>query len=80
MSGSALMVEKYREHARQLRLVARDTVDPGAETLRTIANDYERLARTIEALARESRPARMMARARLDHEHGEVSDSERIYG
>jgi len=58
MSGSALMVEKYREHARQLRLVARDTTDPGAGTLRTIADDYERLARTIEALTRESRPVK----------------------
>ncbi len=58
MSRSALMVKKYREHARQLRLVARDTMDPCAGTLRTIADDYERLARTIEALARESRPVK----------------------
>ena len=61
MSGSTLTVKKYREHARQLRVVARDTADPSAETLRTIADDYERMARTIEALAREARPATMMA-------------------
>ena len=61
MSGSALTVKKYREHARQLRVVARDTADPGAEALRTVADGYERLAMTIEALARKSRPARMIA-------------------
>lgn len=51
MLEGVLTAKKYREHAKQLRLVAVDTADPNSATLKTIAASYEHLAKTIETLA-----------------------------
>ena len=52
MVGSAITAKKYRDHALKLRQVAKDMVDAGNRaSLRSIADNYDRLARTIESAA-----------------------------
>ena len=54
MAGSVVTANRYRNHALQVREAAKDMADPhNSRSLRLIADNYERLARTIESATGE---------------------------
>ena len=58
MSEELETAQRYRLHAEGLRLIAEGMGDqPNRRILLDVANDYDRMARSLEAIERRNRPA-----------------------